>query len=55
MIVDYAELLIECQKKLQKIQHSAVERDYNTASQEALHLAGIATMLKDLLKAPQKF
>lgn len=55
MIVDYAELLIECQKKIQVIQQKAIKRDYNKASEEALNLAGIATMLKDLLAAPKKF
>jgi hypothetical protein len=50
MITDYAELLIEAQKKIKDIQNKAIDRNFEAASEVALTLAGIATMLKDQLK-----
>ena len=50
MIIDYAELLIEAQKKIRDIQKQAEDRNFDAASEMALTLAGVATMLQDQLK-----
>jgi hypothetical protein len=50
MITDYAELLIEAQKKIRDIQKQAEDRNFDAASEMALNLAGVATMLRDQLK-----
>jgi hypothetical protein len=50
MITNYAELLIEAQKKIRDIQKQAEDRNFDAASEMALTLAGVATMLRDQLK-----